>query len=252
MELNISLAPQVIFEIAGFPVTNTLIWTIFISLFLIAITLLVSKRLKDVPGTLQNIVELLIEMYYNFVKSVIGTDERAKKIFPLVMTMFIFTLVCNLAVYIPGQAAIALHKADGMVPVFRAVMSDYGMVFVMTMISIIIMHIVAIIVHGPFGYLKKFITFKSPLAFILGIMDIISEIAKIISLSFRLFGNIFAGEVLGAVMLFLAPFILPLPFMFLGLLTAVVQAFVFSVLTLVFITLASEIDEDPTVEAHSI
>jgi F-type H+-transporting ATPase subunit a len=71
-------------------------------------------------------------------------------------------------------------------------------------------------------------------------MNIIGESAKVVSLSFRLFGNIFAGEVLGSVMLFLFPFFLPLPFMFLGLLTAIVQAFVFSVLTLVFINMASE------------
>ena len=80
-------------------------------------------------------------------------------------------------------------------------------------------------------------------------MDIVGEVAKIVSLSFRLFGNIFAGEVLSAVMLFLAPFIVPLPFMFLGLLTAVVQAFVFSVLTLIFITMASEIEEDELAES---
>lgn len=252
MELNISLAPQVLFEIAGFPVTNTFLWTIVISLFLMGFFLLINKRLKDVPGKLQGIVEILLESYYNFVKSVIGTDEKAKKIFPLVMTMFIFTVVCNLVVYIPGQAAVSLIKDEGVVPVFRSVMSDYGMVFAMTMVSIITMHIVAIIVHGPFGYLKKFINLKSPLDFILGLMDIISEIAKIISLSFRLFGNIFAGEVLGAVMLFLAPFFIPLPFLFLGLLTAVVQAFVFSVLTLVFISMASEISEDAVVEEHSI
>ena len=80
-------------------------------------------------------------------------------------------------------------------------------------------------------------------------MDIVGESAKLVSLSFRLFGNIFAGEVLTAVMLFLVPFIAPLPFMFLGLLTAVVQAFVFSVLTLIFVTMASEIEEDPLAES---
>jgi len=83
-------------------------------------------------------------------------------------------------------------------------------------------------------------------------MDLIGELAKVISLSFRLFGNIFAGEVLGVVMLFLAPFFIPLPFMFLGLLTAMVQAFVFAVLTLVFITMASEIEEDELTESASI
>jgi F-type H+-transporting ATPase subunit a len=252
MKLNISLAPENLFEIAGFPVTNTLLWTFVISLFLIAFTLVLNRRKKIIPGKIQNIAEILIEQGYSFVKSIIGSDKKTKKIFPLVMTMFIFTLVANLVVYIPGQAAITLHKADGVVPVFRAVMSDYSMVFAMTMITIFIMHIVAIITHGPFGYLKKFINFSSPLNFLLGLMDIIGEIAKIISLSFRLFGNIFASEVLGAVMLFLVPFFIPLPFMFLGLLTAVVQAFVFSVLTLVFITMASEIEKDEIIEQHSI
>ena len=121
-------------------------------------------------------------------------------------------------------------------------MADYGMVFVLTAISVITVQIVAIFTHGPFGYLKKFINFSSPLAFALGLMDLIGELAKILSLSFRLFGNIFAGEVLGMVMLFLAPFILPLPFAMLGLITAVIQGFVFSLLTLIFISMAGEIE----------
>jgi len=112
--------------------------------------------------------------------------------------------------------------------------------------------VVAIMVHGPFGYVGKFLNFRSPLAFALGLMDIIGEFAKVVSLSFRLFGNIFAGEVLGAVMLFLAPFFIPLPFMFLGLLSAVVQAFVFATLTLVFVMLAAEVEEDELVEAASM
>jgi F-type H+-transporting ATPase subunit a len=114
----------------------------------------------------------------------------------------------------------------------------------MSMITVLTAQIIAIVVSGPFAYLGRFLNFKSPLKFFLGIMDLIGEVAKIVSLSFRLFGNIFAGEVLASVMLFLAPFFVPLPFMFLGLLTAVVQAFVFSVLTLVFISMASEISQE--------
>ncbi len=130
------------------------------------------------------------------------------------------------------------------------------------MISVITTQIVAIFVYGPFGYIFKFINIKELKNFFLellkgrlklgllgqgfldlflGLMDIVGEIAKIISLSFRLFGNIFAGEVLGAVFLFLAPFIAPLPMQFLGLLTAIVQAFVFSILTLIFIKMAGDI-----------
>jgi len=252
MELNISIAPEIIFYIKSFPVTNSLIWSFFISFALIAITLLIRFSLKIVPGKLQNIAELIIEESFAFVKSVIGTEEKARKVFPLFCTLFVFILAANLFTFIPGQAALTVDNGHGAVSVFRAAMADYGMVFVLTLISVITVQIVAIAIHGPFGYLGKFLNFQSPLKFFLGVMDIIGELAKILSLSFRLFGNIFAGEVLGAVMLFLVPFIAPLPFMFLGLLSAVVQAFVFATLTLVFITLASEIEEDELVEQASI
>ncbi|MDD5290904.1 MAG: F0F1 ATP synthase subunit A [Patescibacteria group bacterium] len=252
MGLEIKLAPDILFYLGGFPVTNTFFWSLVLSLFLIGLTFFIRKNLKLVPGRLQNIAELLLESGYSFVKSIAGTEKKTRRIFPLVFTMFLFILVANLATYIPGQSAITLARQEGPVSVFRAVMSDYSMVFVMTVITFLITQIVAIMVHGPFGYLGKFINFKNPLQFFLGLMDLIGELAKVISLSFRLFGNIFAGEVLGAVMLFLAPFFIPLPFMFLGLLTAVVQAFVFAVLTLVFITMASEIEENEITESASI
>ena len=252
MGLEIKLAPDILFYLGGFPITNTFFWSLVLSLFLIGLTFFIRKNLKLVPGRLQNIAELLLESGYSFVKSIAGTEKKTRRIFPLVFTMFLFILVANLAVYIPGQSAITLARQEGPISVFRAVMSDYSMVFVMTVITFLTTQIVAIMVHGPFGYLGKFINFKNPLQFFLGLMDLIGELAKVISLSFRLFGNIFAGEVLGAVMLFLAPFFIPLPFMFLGLLTAVVQAFVFAVLTLVFITMASEIEEDELTESASI
>lgn len=248
MELDISLAPEVLFFVWGFPVTNSFLWMTVLSAAIIIGTLILRLSLKTVPGRVQNIVEVIMEAGYDFVKSVIGSDKKARRIFPLVMTMFIFTLVANLFTFIPGQSAVTLQTAQGPVGLFRAVMADYGMVFVMTMITIVLIQLVAIAVHGPFGYIGKFINFKSPLGFVLGLMDIIGEFAKLVSLSFRLFGNIFAGEVLGAVMLFLMPFVIPLPFLFLGLLSAVVQAFVFATLTLVFVMLASEIEEDALVE----
>ncbi|MCF7820135.1 MAG: F0F1 ATP synthase subunit A [Candidatus Pacebacteria bacterium] len=240
MDLNISLAPDILFSLAGFPVTNTLLWSVVLSVFLMLFFVLIARSAKLIPGRWQNFIELLVDGSYSFVESITGPGEKAKRVFPLVFTMFIFTLVANLAVYIPGQAAITVYNGEGFVPVFRAVMSDYGLVLIMTLISVLVMQIVAIITAGPWKYLGRFINLKNPLAFFLGLMELVGELAKIISLSFRLFGNIFAGEVLGSVILFLAPFFMPLPFQFLGLLSAVVQAFVFSVLTLVFISMASE------------
>lgn len=252
MGLNISLSPEIIFHIGSFPVTNAFFVTAIVTVIVLAVFLLVAKRFRTVPTRFQALMEILIEGSFDFVESIIGDREKAKKIFPLAFTMFVFILISNLLTYIPGQAAVMVETSEGTVPLFRAAMADYGMVFVMTMITVILVQIIAIIVHGPFGYLGKFFNFKSPLGFFLGLMDIIGEIAKIVSLSFRLFGNIFAGEVLGAVMLFLAPFFVPLPFMLLGLLTAVVQAFVFAVLTLVFVSLASTIEEDELIEEASI
>ncbi len=242
MDLNISLAPEILFNFSGFPITNTLLWSFILSLSLMAVFVLTARNLKMIPGKFQSFIEMLIESSYEFVESIIGPGKKARRVFPLVFTMFIFTLVANLAVYIPGQAAVTVYNGNEFVSVFRAVMADYSMVLVMTLISVIVTQIVAIVTAGPWKYLGKFINFKSPLKFFLGIMELIGEVAKIVSLSFRLFGNVFAGEVLGAVMLFLAPFFIPLPFLFLGLLTAVVQAFVFAVLTLVFISIASEVE----------
>lgn len=252
MQLDISIAPDVLFYIGSLPMTNSLLWSLFISAFLIGMAFLVRFSLKTIPGTLQNCAEILLEEGFSFVRSVIGSEEKAKRVFPLFATMFLFILAANAFTYIPGQSAVTLYKEGAGVPIFRAAMADYGMVLVLTMISVLTVQIVAIMTHGPFGYLGKFLNFQSPLKFFLGLMDIVGELAKVLSLSFRLFGNIFAGEVLGAVILFLVPFIAPLPFMFLGVMTAIVQAFVFSTLTLVFITLASEIEADELVEQASM
>lgn len=243
MTLNISLSPEVFFYLGSWPITNTTFWSFVVFIFLIIGTLLFRSRLKMIPGRFQNIIELMIEGAYDFTESIAGSRKKAQRVFPLVFTMFFFIFFCNLLTFIPGQAAISMKTAGGVVPLFRAVISDYGLVFMMTMVSVIITQIVAIASVGPLGYIGKFLNFKSPLKLFLGIMDLIGELAKVMSLSFRLFGNIFAGEVLGAVMLFLFPFFLPLPFLFLGILTAVVQPFVFAVLTLVFISMASEVEE---------
>lgn len=238
-ELSISLSPEVLFFVGGFPVTNTFLWGFVLSVVLVVMAFFVKSRLREVPGRFQNLMEVVIGGGFDFVDTLMSDRKKTKRVFPLVFTMFLFILLANLFAFLPGAAAIKSND----VPLFRAVMSDYGFVLMMTMITIITAQIVAIVVNGPFGYLKKFINLSSPLDFFLGLMDLVGELAKILSLSFRLFGNIFAGEVLTMVMLFLAPYFIPLPFMLLGLLSAVIQAFVFALLTTIFISMASEIPE---------
>ncbi|MDX9778646.1 MAG: FoF1 ATP synthase subunit a [Patescibacteria group bacterium] len=244
MGLNISLAPETLFHIGTLPISNSFFWLMIVSVLLIILTFLFYRNLKMRPGGIQSFMEMLLEGAYGFVEETVGDKKKTKRVFPLVFTMFFFVLICNLLTFIPGQSAVTIQTADGIAPLFRSIIADYGLVFMMTMISVLITQIVAIAVAGPLGYIGRFLNFKSPLGFFLGIMDLIGELAKVMSLSFRLFGNMFAGEVLTAVMLFLAPFFLPLPFAFLGLLTAVVQPFVFAVLTLVFISMASTATEE--------
>ncbi len=246
MNLDISLAPEILFYLGSWPISNAFFWSWLVFAFLMIGAFFVKKSLRMRPGKFQNVLEMLLGGAYDFVESMMGTKKRAMRVFPLVFTMFFFIFFCNLLTFIPGQSAVTIQTAGGVVPLFRAVIADYSIVFVMTMLSVIVTQVVAIAVSGPLGYIGKFFNFTSPLNFFLGLMDLVGELAKVMSLSFRLFGNIFAGEVLGAVMLFLFPFFLPLPFAFLGLLTAVVQPFVFAVLTLVFISMAAPLAEGET------
>lgn len=137
----------------------------------------------------------------------------------------------------PFLATTAEHKSGKFTPLFRSGSADLNMTIALALISVIVTQIVGFKALG-IGYLKKFFNFKNPIAFFVGILELISEFAKIISFSFRLFGNMFAGEVLLAVMLMLVPYFAPIPFYGLEVFVAVVQAFVFAMLTLVFIKLA--------------
>jgi F-type H+-transporting ATPase subunit a len=234
--VHVSIAPETLFSIFGFPITNTLLWSVFLSALLIGMAFRLRSSLKEVPKGFQNVAEAIFEAFFNFTNTITGSVEKTKRIFPLAFSMFIFILFANLFMFLPGASAVTLHDE----PLFRAIVTDYNFVLFLTLTAVILIQIVAVIVNGPSGYIKKFINFSSPLNFVLGIMDTVGELSKVLSMSFRLFGNIFAGEVLVAVMLSLMPYFAPLPFMLLGLLSGVIQAFVFSLLTIVFVSMASE------------
>jgi F0F1-type ATP synthase, subunit a len=244
MKLEISLSPEAVFHIGAFPVTNSLLMMVGVTLFLIVCVIILNRKMKMVPQGFQNGVEMIFQGALDFVDTIMMDKAKTRKVFPFVFSLFIFILIANLVNFIPTQS-ISVFNGENFVPILRGVMADYGMVFVLTMISFITVQVVGVMLCGPFGYLGKFFNFKSPMNFFVGILELVGEFAKILSLSFRLFGNIFAGEVLMSVFLFLFPFFLPLPFMFLELITAVIQAFVFAVLTLVFIKMAGE-----TAESH--
>jgi len=145
---------------------------------------------------------------------------------------------------LPGIGSIGFNEIkDGhetFVPLFRSVNSDLNATLSWAIISVFLAQIFGMSSLGTFSYLKKYFDFSNPINFFVGILEIVGEIAKIISFSFRLFGNVFAGEVLLVVMTMLAPYLAPLPFYGLEIFVGFIQALVFTMLSLVFIKMATE------------
>jgi len=249
----ISVAAEPIFHLAGFPITNSMInaW-IGIVVFLI-VGLIVRKRASLTPRGFLNFVDYVIEMLLVKAEEVVGDRERTRKFFPICASLFLFILVSNWMGLLPGVGSIGIweieHGERILIPLFRPATSDLNFTLAIAVFSVVAAHIFGMLGLGFVAYISKFINIRGiilavkhgPMAvivalveFCVGLLEIISEFAKVLSLSLRLFGNIFAGEVLMTVIYMLVSFVVPLPFMFLELLVGIIQATVFAMLTLVF------------------
>jgi len=241
--MHVSLASEKIFEIAGFGVTNSMILSWIASLIIILITLIGTRNLKLVPRGLQNILEIITEFLWNTVNDIFGDEKLTKRYFPLIATLFTFILANNWLGTLPGVGTIGFNEMiEGekiLVPIFRPGNADLNHTLALAIISVLSIQFFGIVSLGVFKYAGKFINFKGPVDFFIGILELIGEVAKILSFSFRLFGNIFAGEVLLTVIANIAPFIAPIPFSLLELFVGLIQALVFTMLTLVFIKIAT-------------
>jgi F-type H+-transporting ATPase subunit a len=230
---EISLKAQHIFNIGSFPVTNGLFLTLIVSVILIIFSLYFRSKIKMIPGKLQGAVEMGFEMLLNLMDSTLGSMAAAERYFPLVATIFIFIWVSNLLGILPGVGSIEFGEA----PLFRSPAADLNFTLAFAVISVIVTNVIGMVATGTFEHLGKYLNFHGPVEFFIGILELVSEFAKIISLSFRLFGNIFAGEVLLTIISSLAPYFIPLPFLFLELFVGLIQALIFAMITLVSISL---------------
>lgn len=245
--MNISLAAEPIFHIGTFPVTNTLIASWVAIALLVIGGLVLGSRMRDVPKGFQNLVEALVEGMLNLMDGITGSREETKKFFPLIATLFLFILLANWLGLVPGFGTIGLREMhegkDIVVPFLRSANSDLNMTLGLAVVSVLAIQIFGIMMIGAVKYSKRFFNFKNPILTFVGIIELISEVAKLLSFSFRLFGNVFAGEVLLVVVSSLIPYVVPLPFYFLETFVGFIQAMVFAMLTLVFLKVA-------TVESH--
>jgi len=199
--------------------------------------------METVPSGMQNFFETIIEMLLNLTDTITKDRKLSLKIFPLIATFFIFILFNNWFGLLPGFGTVGfseLHEGKHVfVPLLRAGTADLNTTVALGVIAIVTVQILGIMAIGFVKYFKKFINFSSPVNFFVGILELVSEVVKIISFSFRLFGNVFAGEVLLVVISTLIPFVIPLPFYIMELFVGFIQALVFTMLSLVFIKMAT-------------
>ena len=276
---HVVLAAEPIFHIGDFTVTNALLTTWIVMIILIVLAFLATRRypkdLKDaknadlVPSGLGNFLEMVIEGLYGFAESVAG--KWVSKFFPIIMTIFLLIVLSNWVGLLPGVGTIGFfeHPEDGhgyvadgvvmtaeeahgnegviLVPFFRPPATDLNFTLALALVAVVLAQYFGFKAQ-KLGYLKKFFDFSGfkqgafmgVIQVFVGLLELVSEFARIISFSFRLFGNIFAGEVLLLVLAFLIPYIISLPFYGLEAFVGFIQGFVFFMLALVFFTLATQ------------
>lgn len=238
--LHISIVAEPIASVFGISISNSLLtsWVVMVGLILFSI--FSTRSMSLVPGTLQSVAELLVGGLQSLFTSVLA--DKTKRFFPLLATLFIFIMFMNWAGLLPGVGTIGFwlteHGEKTFIPLFRAGTADLNTTLALATIVVCFIQFAGLSSLG-LSYLKKFINFSGPIDFFVGILELVLEVSKIISFAFRLFGNIFAGEVLLTVIAFLIPVVAPIPFLGLELFVGVIQALVFSMLTAVFLLMAT-------------
>ncbi len=254
------LPPETIFHLFGFPITNSIIGAWLTIIFLVGFSYVITRRMRVVPGRLQSAFEFLLGWLYNFCQRVAG-EENGRRFFPVVATIFLFVAFNAWLSLIPGFGSITVTTAGGEhVHLLRGANTDINMPLALALVSFIFVEYFGLKTLG-IRYLGKFINvgqifrrvaqmvrggFRAGLGGLItgfihifvGFLEALSELVRIVSFTFRLFGNMTAGEILLLMAAFLIPWVFALPFYGLELLVGFVQALIFSGLTLVFLTIA--------------
>lgn len=226
---------ETIGHLGFFNITNSYLTSIVISLILVITAFIFSRNLKLIPGKFQNIIEYIIEFMFNTARETVGDEKRSIEFFPLVATFFLYILIANWFGLLPFVGNINIHN----IPLFRPVNTDLNSTVSLAIISAIATQYFAIKHMGLKKHLLRYFSFN-PINQFVGILEIVSEFTKIISLSFRLYGNIFAGDMVISTFTSFIGFLLPLPFIGLEVVVGFVQAAVFAMLTLAFTSILTQ------------
>ncbi len=264
--------PQKAVEIArpfGFPITNSMVVTWIVAAGLIIFARAATRDMKHVPSGAQNLLEWLVAGLYNFLESIIG-PHLVRRTFWFFATIFIFILAANWVGLIPGVGTIGWghQTSNGFVidqPLFRGANADLNLTLAMALVFFACWIVWAVQEVGPVGILKELFAPKGETEGLLkvlmvvvflaaGLLEVVSILFRPVSLSFRLYGNVFAGENMLETMSRMIPslgWLLPIPFYFMELLVGLVQALVFMLLCAVFTLLMCQHEAEGPASAHA-
>lgn len=268
---EVTIYAEPIFSVGNFQITNSLItsWLALIIIFALALT--IRRKMKKIPGKLQHFFEIMMDGALSLCDQVTNDRKISIKIFPLVFSLFLFILVSNWLGLIPGLGSLGFTLHEGgeafFVPLFRSGTADINTTLAFSLMVVLASNFFGILSIGAWKTFNKYVNLKAlgsiftkvrkdpsvlivaPITFFVGILELIGEMAKVASLSFRLFGNVFAGEVLLASMSAILAYLVPAPFLFLEVFVGLIQALIFSLLAAVYFTIAVQ-DHDEH-EEHS-
>lgn len=269
---EITLFAEPLAVVSDFPITNSLVTSWGAVLILAILAFFLRRSLKEIPGKLQNLFEIIIDGALDLADQVTNDRKLSVKIFPLVICIFFFVLINNWLGILPGSGSVGQvaehHGENLLVPFLRGGTADINTTLALAVIAVIGANIFGVMTIGGWKMFNKYVNLSAlgsiftkvkkdptilivaPITFFVGVLEIIGEFAKVASLSFRLFGNVFAGEVLLASMAALIAYAVPIPFLFLEILVGVIQALIFSMLTLVYFTIAAQDHSEHEEHSH--
>ncbi|MCX6751799.1 MAG: F0F1 ATP synthase subunit A [Candidatus Nomurabacteria bacterium] len=255
-----TLFAEPVFHFQNFAITNALLTSWIAVIVIIILSFVLRSKLKEIPGKIQNFFEMVIEGALSMCDQVTNDRALSMKIFPIAISVFFFILVNNWFGILPlGGFGLLERGKEGLsfVPFLRGGTADINTTIALATMAVIGANIFGVFSIGIWKTFNKYVNLKvigqigkkirkdptviivAPITFFVGLIEIVGEFAKIASLSFRLFGNVFAGEVLLVSMAALVGYIVPIPFLFLEILVGVIQALIFSILLVVYFTIAS-------------
>jgi len=250
-----TVQPEIVTHIGSLQVTNAMIMSIFVTCLFALFLIILRKHKKLAPTKLQTGVEMVVELFLGLLESIAGGKEAARKLLPLIGSLFVFIALSNIIALVPGLTSFTYEG----ISLFRTPTNDFNMTFSIALAMVLWTQYESMKTFGFFGHIGKFFKFKGVyngfkksigegfiaiIDFLIGLLDIVSELAKVISLSLRLFGNMFAGDMLAAILLGAFAAVIPAPWLAMNIFVGILQALVFGALTAAYYGLAVQKEEE--------